>query len=145
MVAPSVRRAGARSRKAQTSSASSLDVPHVAARALSRSDNASWSRPEGAASDASGRGSHPAVHLSHADADAFCAWAMPGGRLPSEVEWERAARGGKEGRTYAWGNKLKPRNEYRANIWQGQFPLKNTARDGFKWAAPVDAFGPQNK
>ncbi|KAA0148191.1 hypothetical protein FNF29_06850 [Cafeteria roenbergensis] len=108
-------------------------------------DNASWSHPEGAASDASGRGSHPAVHLSHADADAFCAWAMPGGRLPTEVEWERAARGGKEGRMYAWGNKLKPRNKHRANIWQGQFPLKNTARDGFKWAAPVDAFGPQNQ
>ena len=150
--------------------------------------NATWKAPEGPGSDifepraptapppaADGDGdrtSLPVVHVSQRDAAAYCAWV--GGRLPSEHEWEYAARGGLKGRLFPWGNaRMRGGNDadsdgrggglgsdwdadaavaagggrdhsHRANLWQGTFPTRNTAGDGYAWAAPITAFGPQN-
>ncbi|MFJ6574164.1 SUMF1/EgtB/PvdO family nonheme iron enzyme [Streptomyces sp. NPDC091292] len=101
---------------------------------------ADWRRPEGPGSDLDGRGQHPVVHVSHGDALAFCAWA--GCRLPSEAEWEYAARGGLVGEPYPWGGVREPAGTYRMNIWRGTFPEHNTAADGFRSTCPVDAFEP---
>jgi len=79
-------------------------------------------------------------HMSWNDAAAFCASRRM--RLPSEREWEYASRGGKARRLYSWGNKLLPHNQHRANIWQGEFPLVNTAQDGYRTMAPIYAFKP---
>eukprot|EP00658_Telonema_sp_P-2_P036260 TRINITY_DN26269_c0_g1_i2.p1 TRINITY_DN26269_c0_g1~~TRINITY_DN26269_c0_g1_i2.p1 ORF type:complete len:428 (-),score=78.06 TRINITY_DN26269_c0_g1_i2:377-1660(-) len=103
---------------------------------------ATWRRPEGPDSHILNRMDHPVVHVSWNDAVAYCDWI--GRRLPSEAEWERACRGGKEDRHFPWGNLLLPKNTHRANIWQGVFPTNNSAEDGFKGLAPVDAFGAQN-
>ncbi|OLL72019.1 Sulfatase modifying factor 1 precursor (C-alpha-formyglycine- generating enzyme 1) [Pseudonocardia sp. Ae168_Ps1] len=101
---------------------------------------ATWSAPEGPGSIVGDRADHPVVHLSHADARAYAAWV--GGRLPSEAEWEYAARGGLEGARYPWGDELTPAGEHRCNIWQGDFPVRNTAEDGYRATAPVTAFAP---
>jgi formylglycine-generating enzyme required for sulfatase activity len=99
---------------------------------------AAWNRPEGPDSAVEGRLDYPVVHVSWRDAAAYAQWA--GKRLPTEAEWEFAARGGLEQRTYAWGDELTPRSEHRCNIWQGEFPIHDTAEDGFHGTCPVDAF-----
>lgn len=101
---------------------------------------ASWAHPEGPHSNLDGRGEHPAVHVSHNDALAFCEW--DGSRLPTEAQWEYAARGGLAGRTFPWGDEREPDGRHRMNVWQGDFPARNTAADGFVGTAPVSAFEP---
>jgi formylglycine-generating enzyme len=103
-------------------------------------DGADWRRPEGPGSSLDGRGDHPVVHVSWTDAGAYCGWA--GMRLPTEAEWEFAARGGLEQKLYPWGDELTPGGEHRCNIWQGTFPTHNTLDDGYLGTAPVHAFEP---
>jgi sulfatase modifying factor 1 len=103
-------------------------------------DGAYWRAPEGPGSDVGTRRNHPVVHVSWHDAMAFCEWA--GARLPTEAEWEYAARGGLEQARYPWGDELTPRGRHRCNIWQGRFPDVNTQDDGHLGTAPVNAYAP---
>ncbi|XP_075687996.1 formylglycine-generating enzyme [Rhinoderma darwinii] len=103
---------------------------------------ADWKHPEGPDSDILERMKHPVLHMSWNDASAFCSWT--GKRLPTEAEWEYACRGGLENRLFPWGNKLEPKGEHYANVWQGDFPNINTGADGYLQTAPVTAFPPNS-
>ncbi|SDE20348.1 Formylglycine-generating enzyme, required for sulfatase activity, contains SUMF1/FGE domain [Paenibacillus sp. UNCCL117] len=103
-------------------------------------EGACWHRPEGPDSTVADRLDHPVVHVSWNDAAAYCRWA--GKRLPTEAEWEYAARGGLVQKKYPWGDVLKPEGKHMCNIWQGKFPDKNNAADGYVGTAPVQSFAP---
>jgi formylglycine-generating enzyme required for sulfatase activity len=99
---------------------------------------ADWRHPEGPGSSISERWDHPVVHVAYADAEAYAAWC--GKALPTEAEWECAARGALDGREFAWGDTLTPGGRHMANTWQGQFPSENTRADGYEGTSPVGAF-----
>lgn len=101
---------------------------------------ATWSAPEGPGSTVSGREEHPVVHVSHTDALAYCEWA--GCRLPTEPEWERAARGELVQQPFPWGDELAPGGVWQCNVWQGEFPARDTAEDGHRGTAPVCTYEP---
>ncbi len=101
---------------------------------------ANWRHPEGPTSNLDGRGRHPVVQVAYEDARAYAKWA--GKRLPTEAEWEFAARGGLAAKRYAWGDELRPGGKIMANVWQGQFPTTNTNEDGFERTSPAKTFPP---
>jgi formylglycine-generating enzyme len=101
---------------------------------------ASWRHPRGPQSSLKGLDDHPVVHMAWADVEAYAAWA--GKTLPTEAEWERAARGGLDGAEFAWGDEFAPGGRQMANTWQGAFPHENLALDGYERTSPVTAFPP---
>jgi len=101
---------------------------------------ACWRQPLGPESSIAGRDDDPVVHVAYEDAEAYAAWA--GKRLPTEAEWEFAARGGLAGKVYPWGDEFRAAGRWLANTWQGRFPIENTAADGFAGIAPAGSYAP---
>jgi formylglycine-generating enzyme len=101
---------------------------------------ADWRHPTGPGSSIEGLDDHPVVHVAFADVQAYALWA--GKALPTEAEWELAARGGLDGKDYAWGDELAPGGRFMANTWQGEFPHQNLLSDGYETTSPVGAFPP---
>ena len=99
---------------------------------------AQWRHPYGPDSTIDAKGDHPVVHVAYEDAEAYATWA--GKTLPSEAEWEYAARGGLEAKHFTWGDEVEPNGRIMANTWQGEFPWRNTKRDGFERTSPVGSF-----
>ena len=101
-------------------------------------DGACWRKPEGPGSNLNGRMHHPVVQVSWHDALAYCRWANK--RLPTEAEWEYAARGGLVGKRLPWGDELQPNGKHRCNVWQGSFPQHNSVADGYFGTAPAKSY-----
>jgi formylglycine-generating enzyme len=104
------------------------------------SKGANWRHPEGPGSSLKGKDDYPVLHVAWEDVEAYAKWA--GKAIPTEAEWEFAARGGLKGKEFAWGDELTPKGKMLANYWQGEFPIKNLVLDGYERTAPVGSFPP---